>query len=143
MISCDSNVLLYSLNEDCAEHAAAWRFVDSCKDRRDFVISELVLAELYILLRNPLLVRSPLDSRGAVELVSQYREHPHWRLVEHGTPVMDVVWKDAAKPGFPRRAIFDARLARTLQEHGVREFATRNVKDFERFGFERVFNPID
>ena len=62
MISFDTNLLLYSLNQDCAE----------CNDARAFfaslptapgavVICELVLVELYVLLRNPavLRIRSP------------------------------------------------------------------------------------
>jgi predicted nucleic acid-binding protein len=36
----------------------------------------------------------------------------------------------------------DARLALTLRHHGVTEFATSNVKDFEGFGFNRVWNPL-
>ena len=53
------------------------------------------------------------------------------------------VWVLAAESGFARRRIIDARLALTLRHHGVTEFATRNVRDFESFGFERVWSPID
>jgi hypothetical protein len=60
-------------------------------------IAELVLAELYVLLRNP---------------------------------------------GVARRHVLDARLAYTLLDHGVTELATRNVRDFEGFGFARVFDPV-
>jgi hypothetical protein len=48
----------------------------------------------------------------------------------------------AAKSGFAFRRIIDIRLARTLLHHGVTEFATANVKDFARVGFERVWNPL-
>jgi hypothetical protein len=56
--------------------------------------------------------------------------------------VMDRVWTAAARPGVARRHVLDARLAHTLLDHGVTEFATRNVRDFEGFGFARVFDPI-
>ena len=52
------------------------------------------------------------------------------------------LWRAAASPQFPRRRIYDARLALTLRHHGVTEFATANVKDFEGFGFTRVWNPL-
>lgn len=42
-----------------------------------------------------------------------------------------------------RRRIIDARLALTLRHHGVTDFLTRNVRDFEGLGFARVTNPID
>ena len=43
---------------------------------------------------------------------------------------------------FARRRIFDARLALTLRQGGVTHFATANVKDFEGWGFEKVWNPL-
>jgi len=46
-------------------------------------------------------------------------------------------------PDCGSREIFDARLALTLLHHGVTEFATRNTPHFERYGFERMVNPID
>ena len=36
----------------------------------------------------------------------------------------------------------DARIAYPLLHHGVRQLATRNVKDFEGLGFDRVFDPL-
>jgi hypothetical protein len=55
---------------------------------------------------------------------------------------MDRVWAAAARPGVARRHVFDARLAHTLLDHGVKELATRHARDFEGFGFERVFDPL-
>ena len=55
---------------------------------------------------------------------------------------MAAVWRLAAKKDFAFRRIIDARLALTLRHHGVIDFATSNVKDFDGFGFEKVFNPL-
>jgi len=54
---------------------------------------------------------------------------------------MHSIWELASQPGFARRRIFDARLAQTLRHHGVTEFVTNNIKDFEGFGFDRVWSP--
>jgi hypothetical protein len=51
------------------------------------------------------------------------------------------VWQAAARPGGPA-ARLRRRLAHTLLDHGVTELATRNTRDFEAFGFARVFDPI-
>jgi len=141
MISIDTNVLLYSLNRDCPEHAAARAFVEDCARRPDVAIAELVLVELYVLLRNPAVVRRPLEARPAVELCQAFRRHPRWALVD-SADVMDRVWAAAARTGVARRHVFDARLAHTLLDHGVTELATRNTRDFEGFGFARVFDPL-
>ncbi len=47
-----------------------------------------------------------------------------------------------ALAGVAYRRIYDARLALTLRQHGVTEFATTNTRDFDGFGFTRVFNPL-
>jgi toxin-antitoxin system PIN domain toxin len=141
VISIDTNLLLYSLNRDCPEHAAARAFVEACSARSDVAIAELVLVELYVLLRNPAVVRNPLEAPEAAALCQAFRRHPRWALVETAT-VMDRVWAAAARPKAARRHIFDARLAHTLLENGVTEFATRNARVFDDFGFARVFDPL-
>ena len=141
MIAIDTNLLLYSLNRDCAEHAPARAFVEAVSARRDVAIAELVLVELYVLLRNPAVVRQPLDAPEAAALCQAFRRHPRWALVDTGV-VMDRVWAAAARHGAARRHVFDARLAHTLLANGVTEFATRNTRDFDGFGFERVFDPL-
>jgi predicted nucleic acid-binding protein len=55
---------------------------------------------------------------------------------------MNEVWKHVARPQVARRRIFDARLALTLRHHGVTELATDNVRDFEGFGFQKVWSPV-
>ncbi len=142
MISIDTNLLLYSLNRDCPEHDAARRFVQVCAGRSDVAIAELVLLELYVLLRNPAVVGRPLEAEEAALACLPFRTHPRWALIENA-PVMSEVWEVAARPDTARRRVFDARIAFTLRHHGVRELATRNTRDFSDFGFERVFNPLD
>ncbi|MFT3791461.1 MAG: PIN domain-containing protein [Rudaea sp.] len=141
MLSVDTNLLLYAINRDCAEHDAAARFLAECAARDDVAICELVLIELYQLLRNPAVLAQPLGAADAAALCRDFRRNPRWALLENA-PVMERVWTLAAQPGVARRRLFDARLALTLRHHGVDEFATRNLKDFADFGFVRVFDPI-
>ena len=54
----------------------------------------------------------------------------------------DELWGLAAETSFARRRIYDARLALSLRRQGVTELATANVKDFQDFGFARVWNPV-
>jgi toxin-antitoxin system PIN domain toxin len=141
MISVDTNILLYAQNADCPENPAALGFVGELAGRDDVVICELVLVELYILLRNPAVLREPLGTCDAVEICMAFRSNPRWRLVENA-PVMETVWATAGGSDFARRRIIDLRLAYTLQHHGVTEFATANLRDFVGSGFTRVWNPL-
>jgi len=146
MISIDSNLLLYGLASNMAEHRAARAFLEGLVAREDVAISEFVLVELYRLLRLPSLHAHPLSAAKATAVIQQYRCHPRWRIVgfpEGGSPALhDELWRMASWADFAYRRIFDARLALTLRQHHVTEFATANVKDFQGFGFTRVWNPL-
>jgi toxin-antitoxin system PIN domain toxin len=143
MTAVDTNLLFAWLNRDHAWHklAAAWFAVEAAKP--DLVLCELCLVELYGLLRNPAVVKRPLDAPAAVAVIQRLRSHPQWELVDYPGGLMNAVWPASAQAGMARRRIYDTRLALTLRQHGVTEFATTNVKDFDGFGFDRVWNPLE
>jgi toxin-antitoxin system PIN domain toxin len=147
MISFDTNLLLYSINRDSPEQKSAKAFFDSLPDEPGSVgICELVLTELYVLLRNPKIFPNPLTAEEAVSVIQSFRKHPKWTLLDvpgGRSLLMDQVWNAASNNSFGRRVIFDARLAFTLRYHGVTDFATRNEGHFLNFGFKRVWNPIE
>ena len=140
MISFDTNIAVYALNRAMPGHGRAYDFLSRLSDHDGVIVCELVLVELYLLIRNPAVFVKPYSSADAVEVCRRYRSNPRWRIVEC-EDVMDQVWTIAGDPGFARRRIVDARLAFTLLRAGVTELATRNVQDFRGFGFERVWDP--
>jgi uncharacterized protein len=144
MIGIDTNILLYSLNPSSKFHVPAVQFLNQCLgDRtRHIAIADYVLVELYNNLRNQVVMRHPLTPRKATEIVKSYWQFQNVSRIEYA-PVMDKVWEYASGTQFARRRIFDVRLALTLQYHGVDEFVTANVKDFEQLGFRSVWNPVD
>jgi uncharacterized protein len=145
MFSIDTNLLLHAFNEDSPSHSSAYAWLTSIQDEEDVAISEFILAEFYSLLRNPAVLKHPLASGDAVEVVQTYRHHPRWRLL--GFPVEsrllhDALWQKARRADFAFRRLYDARAALTMTTQGVTEFATVNVKDYEGLGFRRVWNPL-
>lgn len=143
MIAVDTNLLFAWLNRDHAWHAAAAAWMSGQGTNPEIVLCELCLVELYGLLRNPSVVRRPMDGPAAVALIQRLRGHPHWELVDYPGGLMNSVWAAASLPGLARRRIYDARLAQALRHHGIAELATTNVKDFDGFGFVRVWNPLE
>ena len=143
MTAVDTNLLFAWLNRDHTWHvrAAAWFGHEAASP--NLVLCELCLVELYGLLRNPVVVKRPLAASEAVAMIERLRSHPHWELVDYPGGLMNEVWTASAQPGLARRRIYDTRLALTLLHHGVTEFATTNVRDFNDFGFTRVWNPLE
>ncbi len=145
MISLDANILLYGYCPGSPYHGAARKFVESLAAREDVAVSEFVLSEFYLHLRNPAVLEEPLTSRQAVDVIEHYRNHPRWKTL--GFPpgsrkLHDELWQRAATKSFGCRRIYDARIALCLRAFGVTDFATLNLKDFQSFGFRRVWNPL-
>ena len=145
MVSCDTNVLFAATNPDDCNHDKAVAFIMRNACNEEFMIAEQVFVELYCLLRNPTIQNSPLSSSEAVAVIESYRKNPSWAVVDvpQDSKVMRSVWSKAAEPNFARRRIHDVRLAETLKYWGVKEFYTRNAKDFLDLGFEKVINPFE
>ena len=141
MLGIDTNILAYARLARSPWHEKAKSFLEGVADDTEVVISEQVLVELYLLLRNDKIISPPLSAEAAVRECALFRSHPRWQLVD-SADVMDQVWPVAAARNFPRRKIFDVRLAKILQSHGVTRFATANTKDFKNLGFEEVWNPL-
>jgi len=141
MIAFDTNLVVYAANSAAAEQAQAAQFLQTLGGRRDVLICELMLVELYLKLRNAKILSRPLNAPEAAAYCCALRANANWTLVENA-PVMDAVWKLAAREHFAIRRMVDARLALTLRHHGAKEFATVNTKDFKDFGFTRVWNPL-
>ena len=143
MKSLDTNLLFTGCRPGAEGHEVARNFLLDWSKDSEVVLCEHVLVELYNLLRNSTIMSGkPYQSKMAVSVIQSFRHHPKWRVVEVA-PVMERVWQEAGDSSFPRRRIFDARIAFTLQHHGVVEFATCNQKDFTSFGFEKLWNPLD
>jgi len=145
MLSIDANLLLYCYSATCPEHTRARRFIESVSDLDEVALSEFVLTELYLLLRNPAVLERPLTAPQAVAVIRGFRHHPRWKVLGFPPASRELhteLWNLAATPGFAHRRIYDTRTALSLRAFGVTEFATANVKDFRGFGFGKVWNPL-
>ncbi len=144
--SADTNLFLYAANADSPHHEAARLFFETCaggvgKQQR-FLLCGLVLVEIYMQLRNPVIFRKPKTAREAAAFCDVLRQNPAWEFGDYEPEVAESLWTWAATTRSGFRNIIDARLAFTLRHHGVTHFATANVAHFKGFGFEHVWNPL-
>jgi predicted nucleic acid-binding protein len=142
MKSLDTNILLYAANEDCPEHPAALRLLDEAlASPHEWILADQVLFEMYVGLRHPQVFAKPLSAGAALERVAFLREKSGFSFCCHQLPAWPAIRAGLALPSFPRRRTYDHVLAVTLKSHGVTEFYTRNVADFEKAECE-VLDPF-
>ena len=144
MKSLDTNILLYSLNVDCPEHAACGTFIQAAlASPHDWNIADQVWFELYRLLRNRKILSHPLSASEAAQTIEWFRSHSGWARCAWEPFMMDKLKPLWAAESFPARRTSDLILALTLKAQGVKEFFTRNTSDFEGYRFFTVTNPLE
>lgn len=143
MLSADTNIFVHAADPDSPLHDHARKFFQSLDQKNEeFVLCELVLVELYMLLRNPAVFAKPYNASESAGYCLALKQNPSWRCIDYDSDVSRRLWTYAAETNSGYRHIIDARLAFTLQHHGVDRFATANQKDFKGFGFREVWNPL-
>lgn len=145
MIGIDTNILLPAVETANRDHEHAAAFLATLQTENDVAISELVLIELYGLLRNPQILAKPVDPREAAVVCENFRRHPRWHVLglpPDGRAFHDALWNKLRDPKTPRRRIYDLRLGMSLVAQGVTDFATVNTRDFQGLGFRKVWNPL-
>ena len=143
MNSFDTNILFYSLNEDCPESAPAFGIIQNALENpEEWIIADQVYFELYRLIRNPSVLEHPVTGAQAYELINYYRNKSGWLKCNYEIDF----WKDMIpflETGvFSSAGIFDLRLAVTLKNNNVKNLYTRNAKDFAHFSWFEISNPI-
>ena len=78
MTACDTNILFPALEASHADHQAARAFLESKVGDQTFGLCELVLMEVYTLLRNPVICAKPLSAKDAVRKIENLRQNPAW-----------------------------------------------------------------
>jgi hypothetical protein len=143
MLTADTNLFIHAADPDSDHHDAAnGFFAEAGSNGEEFVICELVLVEIYILLRNPTVFKKPYTALEAAEFCRALKSNPAWRCIDYDSAVSTRLWECVSKENAGYRHIIDARLALTLRHHGVDRFATMNTKHFKNFGFQEVWNPL-
>jgi toxin-antitoxin system PIN domain toxin len=144
MNSLDTNILLYTANEDCQEHEKARTLVQQALDHSaDWIVSDQVYFELYRLLRNPIVLEHPLSAAQAWEIIDFYRHKSGWMHCCYETSFMAEIAELLNSNEFPPRNTFDGVLAITLKKHGVNTLYTRNTRDFEPYQWFTLIDPLE
>ena len=143
MIACDTNIFLHAANQGSPLSVRAREFLNDQKESQDFAVCELILFELYMQLRNPAIFVKPLSAAQSHDYCQIYRRNAAWQIIDFDPAITPQLWQWANVSDHGFRQLIDARIAFTLLHHGVSEFATANVRDFQAFGFEGVWNPLE
>jgi predicted nucleic acid-binding protein len=141
MKSLDTNILIYALNEQCAEHGNAYKLVTEIYNNpSEWIIADQVMFELLRALSNPHIYSNPISISASVKVVTDFRKDCGAQFCAYDQSLFSKITAKYSK-GHKNR-LYDVLLAETLLYAGVTEFYTNNLKDFKNLGFNKLLNPI-
>lgn len=139
----DTNILLYGVNGDAPEHAAARAFLSSIGRTADpWYLSEGVAYEFLRVATHAKVFPRPLSWREALSFLHPLlaREGVRFLLAGEGHwSLLDGVLEELTHPS--GNLFFDVRTVVLMREHGIRRIYTTDT-DFLQFRGIEVVNPL-
>lgn len=138
----DTNVLVYSLFTDAAQHAAASDLLDKAQNGDlTLCFTPQVLAELYAVITDSRRVTSPYEPADAIKAIELFLAMPGIELL---SVPLDLVTRWIAllrQHPVKRGEVFDLQLIAVMLANNVQSVYTFNVADFARFPQISVLTP--
>jgi predicted nucleic acid-binding protein len=136
----DANVLVYALDADAPQHAAARALIEAARDAPTtlFVTSQ-ILCEFYSIVTNARRVPKPRSPSDALSAISGLLAFLHVLPVPVHTVAgwLDLLRRHPVTGG----DVFDLQIVATMQANGVQRIYTFNTADFEVFTELSVVMP--
>ena len=137
----DTNVLVYALDADAPQHAAARALLEAARADAPamlFVTSQ-ILCEFYSIVTNPRRVTKPRTGAEAVAAISSLLAVLHVLPVPAHTVdgLLDLLRRHPVTGG----DVFDLQIVATMQANGVGRIYTFNTDDFAVFSELSIVKP--
>ncbi len=136
----DTNVLVYALDADAPQHAAAPALLEAAREASTTLyVTSQILCEFYSIVTNPRRVSKPRSAADALSAVSGLLAFLHVLPVPAHTVDgwLDLLRRHPVTGG----DVFDLHIVATMQANGVQRIYTFNTADFEVFAQISVVTP--
>jgi predicted nucleic acid-binding protein len=136
----DTNVLVYALDADAPQHAAARALLEAARDAgATLFVTSQILCEFYSIVTNPRRVPKPRSAAEAVAalagLLAFLQVLPVPAHAADG--LLDLLRRQPVTGG----DVFDLQIVATMQANGVQRIYTFNNADFESFSELSIVTP--
>lgn len=142
MIAVDTNVLVYAYRPEAPEHGAAAAAVRRLLTGTDtWAIPWTVAYEFFSVVTQPRIWRQPASPVEALTALDAWSDAGGAVFLAEGGGHRAVLSRLIGQGPVRGGRVFDARVAATCLDHGVRELWSVD-RDFSRFAGLRVVNPL-
>jgi toxin-antitoxin system PIN domain toxin len=142
MFAVDTNILLYAVDRDSAEHRPCRHLLDKCVGRKQpWALTWGILYEFLRVATHRNVFRKPLTLSQALTFVEPLLESPGLHLLEESPRHFRLLQElEQSAKGLAGNLLFDVRTAVLMKEHGYQRIYTYDA-DFRRFPEFKVMDP--
>lgn len=139
----DTNILLYAVNTDAAEHDAARELLLRAGRVADaWYLTEGIVYEFLRVATHPKVFPSPLGAEAALSFVDVLIRRDNVHVLSAGTAHWSILASLLAEIGHPSgNLMFDIRTVALMREHGVGRIYSADT-DLLQFRDIEVVNPV-
>lgn len=143
MFVVDTNILLYAVNTDCAEHERCREFLEQCRAGSGrWYLTWSIAYEFLRVSTHPRVFPAPLKPKAAWAFLEALFASPSLRMLSEGPDHREVLAATFEEmPELRANLVHDGHTAVLMREHGVERIFTRDV-DFGRFRFVEMVDPL-
>lgn len=141
MIIPDINLLIYAYNDQDPHHQVAKTWWESCLNGSAPIgIPWIVSAGFIRIITHPRVLREPVESSIAIEIVKSWLEQPGVRILNPGPDHAEHLFRFLTENGTAGNLTTDAQIAAITFEHQATLYS--NDTDFSRFSGLHSKNPL-
>ena len=138
----DTNILLYSEQEEAPQHGAAKALRDQALlGETSACISPQILSEFFAVATNPRRVSAPLTQQEAIDQIRKYYESEDLTVIYPGSNIVERMLALLDTHAVSGPDIHDLHLVATMLENDVTKIYTYNTTDFDTFPDIEVLTP--
>jgi toxin-antitoxin system PIN domain toxin len=139
----DTNLLLYAVNKDAAEHPASKAFLESARTSREtWYLTDGIVYEFFRVATHPKIFPKPLDWKESLEFIEGLLTSENFQRLQPSEIHWETLQKVLERLTHPcGNLFFDIRTATLMLEHGIRQIYSTDT-DFLQFADLDVVNPL-
>ncbi|MEO5861893.1 MAG: type II toxin-antitoxin system VapC family toxin [Burkholderiales bacterium] len=137
----DANLLIYAVDRDSIQHAAARRWLEKALSETTQVgLAWIVVLAFLRITTHPRIMRNPLTPDAALKYADEWLAQPCVVSVAAGEHHWPILRQLISTSGTAANLTTDAHLAALAIEHGYAVYSTDH--DFKRFSGLKHVNPL-
>lgn len=138
----DANILIYAVNTDAPQHAAARRLLEAALDpTATLYVTLQILCEFYSVVTSPRRIVRAFTAAEATQMIMDLTELPGWRILSTSVLAAQKLAELLKRHPVTAADIFDLQIVATMQANSIGRIYTFNADDFQVFPELTVVTP--